>query len=115
MNKKIKQLLKKHVAIVKSMYPEIYIEVTMTYENILIGIDSLDISNEERYVDLLYTFAKEYERKGFADIYWGVNSSLTNDDLAMLEDSVKTPVKKIAQKTRKESLTQRGKPQRLNK
>ena len=93
----------------KSMYPEIYIAVRMDGDEIFISISSLEISNRKEYEDLLYNFIKEYHKKGFFNIFWGVKSSLTNDNLHLLEDSVKTPVKKIAQKTRKESLTQRCK------
>jgi len=89
MTKKVKQLLKKHVNIVKKMYPELYIEADMIGYDILVYIDSLDISNEERYKDLMYDFIKEYHRKGYFDIYWGVRSSLTCDDLSLLEDSDK--------------------------
>ena len=91
MNKKVKQLLKKHINIMKKMYPELYISVKMVGDDILVGIDSLDISNEEKYEDLMYDFIKEYHRKGYADIYWGVNDNLTCDNLSLLEDAVKTP------------------------
>ena len=92
MNKRIKKLIKRHVNIVKNIYPELYIAVKMVGDDILVGIDSLNISNEEKYGDLIYDFIKEYHRKGYANIYWGVNSSLTCDSLSLLEDAVKTPV-----------------------
>jgi len=88
MNKKLKQLLKKHVDTIKSIY-EVYIEVKMVGDDILIGIDSLEISNREEYEDLIYTFIKEYHRRGFANIFWGVDSTLTKDELHLLEDDVK--------------------------
>ena len=91
MTKKVKQLLKKHINIVKKMYPELYFEVDMIGEDILVGINSLEISDEERYEDLIYDFSKEYESKGYFDIYWGVNSNLTCDNLSLLEDVVKIP------------------------
>ena len=92
MNKKLKQLIKKHVDIVKSMYPELYIEVDMVFDDILVGIDSHEISEEERYEDLIYDFAKEYESKGYFNIHWGVSDKLPCDNLALIEDFVKTPV-----------------------
>jgi len=91
MTKKVKQLLKKHINIVKKMYPELYVEVDMVGEDILVSIDSLDISDEEKYEDLIYDFIKEYQRKGYFDIYWGVNDNLTCDNLSLLEDVVKIP------------------------
>jgi len=93
MTKKVKQLLKKHVNIVKKMYPELYIAVKIVGDDILVSIDSLDISNEERYKDLMYDFTKEYDRRGYFDLYWGVRSSLTCDELSLLEDSDKIPEK----------------------
>ena len=96
MKKRVKQLIKKHVNIVKVMYPELYVAVLMIGDNILVDIDSRDISNEERYIDLMYDFIKEYHRKGYADIYWGVDTNLTCDNLSLLEDSVKTPETEIS-------------------
>ncbi|MCL2154362.1 MAG: hypothetical protein FWH53_01720 [Leptospirales bacterium] len=93
MNKKLKQLLKKHVDTIKSMYPEVYIEIEMDGDEIFIGIDSLKISNEVKYETLLGDFYEEYYSKGFGNIFWGVDSTLTNDNLHLLEDFVKTPKK----------------------
>ena len=97
MNKRIKQLIKKHINIVKDMYPELYIAVIMIGDNILVDVDSQAISNEEKYEDLMYDFIREYHRKGYADIYWGVNSTLTRDNLDLIEDFVKAPEVKITQ------------------
>ncbi|MCL1865562.1 MAG: hypothetical protein FWF73_07105 [Spirochaetes bacterium] len=91
MNKKLKQLIIKHINIVKSMYPEVYIEVDMIGDDILVGIDSLDISDEERYEDLMVNFIREYHSKGFLNVYWGVNDTLTCDNLSLLENSDKIP------------------------
>ena len=73
------------------MYPELYIDVKMIGDDILIGIDSLAISNEVEYEAVILEFIKEYDRKGYADIYWGVSSYLTCDNLSLLEDLVKAP------------------------
>jgi hypothetical protein len=91
MNKRVKQLIKKHVNIVKKMYPELYIEVKIVRDNILVGIDSLAISNEAEYEAVILEFIKEYDRKGYIDIYWGVASYLTCDKLDLLEDFDKIP------------------------
>ena len=96
MNQKLAQMIKKHIGIIKEMYPEVYIEVKMIYDDILIGIDSLEISNKKEYESLMYSFIKEYDKKGFFYVYWGVNSSLTKDNLLLLENPVKKPMKKIA-------------------
>ena len=40
MNRKLKEMIKNHITTVKSMYPELYIEVKMHYDDILICIDS---------------------------------------------------------------------------
>jgi len=90
MNKKYKQLIKKHVDTIKSVYPDVYIEVEMDGDEIFIGISSLEISEKMEYETLLDDFIKEYHRKGFVNIFWGVNSSLTGDDLHLLEDYAKT-------------------------
>ncbi|MCL1864928.1 MAG: hypothetical protein FWF73_03865, partial [Spirochaetes bacterium] len=50
-----------------------------------------DISNEERYEAVILNFIKEYHRRGYFDIYWGVNDTLTCDELSLLEDSDKIP------------------------
>jgi len=94
MNKKLKRMIKKHVGIVKSMYPELYIKVIMVIDDILVSVSSLEISEEERYEDLMYDFIKEYEREGYWDVYWGVDDTLTCDKLELLEDFVKLPEKK---------------------
>ena len=86
MNKKLKRLIKKHVDTVKSMYPEVYIEVEEDGDEIFVCIDSLDISNEVEYEALIIGFIREYHSKGFGAIYWGVNSTLTCDNLVILED-----------------------------
>ncbi|MCL1864758.1 MAG: hypothetical protein FWF73_02990 [Spirochaetes bacterium] len=94
MTKKVKQLLKKHVNIVKKMYPELYIEVDMIGGDILVSVDdSQDISKEAEYKAVILNFIKEYHRRGYFDIYWGVDSNLTCDDLSLLEDSDKIPGK----------------------
>ena len=93
MNKRLKRLIKKHVDIVKSMYPELYVEVDMVIDDILIGIGYTDISDEERYEDLVDNFNKEFRRKEFLNVYWAVNDTLTSDNLALIEDFVKTPMK----------------------
>ena len=85
-------MIKKHIKIVKSMYPELYIEVDMVINDILVGINSLDIYDEEKFEDLMDKFSDEYESKGYFNIYWGVNSSLTCDNLTLLEDLVEAPV-----------------------
>ena len=100
MTKKVKQLLKKHIKIVKSMYPELYIEVDMVLDDILVSINSLDISNEEKYEDLMYDFIKEYDSKGYFEICWGVNDNLTCDNLSLLEDVVNTPEIESSQEKR---------------
>ena len=97
MNKKIKQMLKKHVNIVKKMYPELYIKVIEVYDNTLVSIDSLDIAKEVEYKDLIYDFIKEYDRKGYCDIFWGVDSSLTCDNLVLLEDVNRIPMNENSQ------------------
>ena len=91
MNKRLKQLIKKHIKIVKTIYPELYVEVEIFGDDIFVCIHSLDISNEEKYEDLMCDFIEEYDSKGYFDVYWGVNSSLTCDDLTMLEDFDKIP------------------------
>ena len=96
MNKKYKQLIKKHIDIIKSMYPELYIAVRMHGDEIFISISSLEISEEAEYETVIVDFIKEYDRKGYYNIFWGVNSSLTNDKLQLLEDSVKTSKKASA-------------------
>jgi len=92
MKKRLKQLIKKHVNKIKSIYPELYIEVDMVIDDILVDIGSLDISKEKRYKDLMYDFIEEYESKGYFDVYWGVNDNLTCDNLTLLEDLVEAPV-----------------------
>jgi len=93
MLKKYKQLIKKHVNVIKSMHPEVYIEVTMIYDDILIGIASQDVSKENQYEALIVDFIKEYDRKGFYNIYWAVDFSITSDNLHLLEDDAKTSKK----------------------
>jgi len=92
MTKKVKQLIKKHVNIVKNKYPQLYIEVDMVGEDILVGINSLAISNEVEYEALILSFIREYDEKGYFDIYWGVSSYLTCDNLTLLEDLDEAPV-----------------------
>jgi len=89
MYKKYKQVLKKHVDIIKSTYPEVYIEVRMDWDEIFVCISSLEISDEAEYEDLIYNFIKEYHRKGLGNIFWGVDISLTKDNLHLIEDDVK--------------------------
>ncbi|MCL1865274.1 MAG: hypothetical protein FWF73_05625 [Spirochaetes bacterium] len=91
MTKKVKQQLKKHINIVKKLYPQLYIEVKMIGDNILVSIDSLDISNEAEYKAVILNFIKENDRRGYFDIYWGVNDTLTCDELSLLEDSDEIP------------------------
>ena len=93
MNKKLKQLLTKHVDIIKSTYPEVYIEVEMDGDEIFIGIGSRDISKEDQYEALISDFIEEYYKKGFGNVIWAVNSSLTTDNLHLLEDYVQTSKK----------------------
>ena len=68
------------------MYPELYIWVKIVRDNILVGIDSLAISNEVEYEAIIRDFIKEYHRRGYFDIFWGVNSTLICDKLDLLED-----------------------------
>ena len=98
MNKKLKELIKKHVNIIKNMYPGLYIAVEMDGDEIFICIDSLDISNEEKYEDLLHDFRKEYHRKGYGNIFWGVNATLICDNLEILEDFVEVSRNELSQK-----------------
>jgi len=92
MKKRYKQLIKKHVNIVKNMYPQLYIEIEEDWDEIFICIDSQAISNEVEYEAIIRNFIKEYHRKGYANIFWGVNSTLTCDKLDLLEDLDKIPV-----------------------
>jgi hypothetical protein len=75
----------------------------MIHDNILIGINSHEIFRGKKFMELVYDFTNEYHSKGFADIYWGTNETLTQDNLEMLEDTVKPPIKKVARKIEKES------------
>ena len=93
MNKKLKQLIKKHVDIIKFTYPEVYIEIKMVGDDILFGIGSRDISKEDQYETLIDDFIEEYDREEFDNIFLAVNFSITKDDLHLLEDYVKTPKK----------------------
>jgi len=93
MNRKLKEMIKNHITTVKYMYPEVYIEVRMVYDDILIGINSHEISDQEEYIDLIYNFTKEYESHGFYNVFWGVNSSLTGDNLMMFKNLIKVPKK----------------------
>jgi len=95
MNKKYNQLIKKHIKIIKSTYPEVYVEVKMIYGNILIGIGSQYISDEDevKYETLIVDFIKEYHDKGVFNILWAVDSSVANDNLHLIEDYAKTPKK----------------------
>ena len=95
MKKRLKQMIKKHINIVKSMYPELYFAVIMIGDDILVDINSLEISNEEKYEDLMNDFLDEYENKGYYYVYWGVNDNITCDNLSLLEDSVEAPVTEI--------------------
>ena len=91
MTKKVKQLLKKHINIVKKMYPELYIEVDTEGDDILVSVDSWDIADEAEYEALIVTFIREYHKKGYFNICWGVDDNLTCDNLSLLEDVVNTP------------------------
>ena len=93
MNKKRKQLIKKHIDIVRSMYPEVFIAVIMIGDDILVDIDSHEISDEERYEDLMINFIREYHKKGFLNVYWAVDDTLTCDNLSLLEGFIETPEK----------------------
>ena len=95
MKKRLKQMIKKHINIVKNMYPEVYIEIEEDGDEIFVCIDSQPISNEKKYENLMYDFIEEYESKGYFDVYWGVNSNLTCDNLSLLEDLVQAPVVEI--------------------
>jgi len=98
MNKKYKQVLKKHVGIIKSTYPEVYVEVEEDWDEIFVRISSLEISDEAEYEGLIYTFIKEYHRKGLGNIFWGVDISLTKDNLHLIEDNVKIDKAKTTKK-----------------
>jgi len=98
MNRKLKEMLKNHIITVKTMYPELYIEAYMHGDDILIGISSQDISNEEEYEKLILKFIDEYDNLGFYDVYWGVNSSLKSDNLMMFKNLIKVPKKEISKK-----------------
>jgi len=91
MKKRLKQLIKKHIKIVKSIYPELYIDVKMVGDDILVGINSLKIANEKRYEDLMNDFIDEYENKGYYYVYWGANDNIICDNLSILEDLVEEP------------------------
>ena len=91
MYKKYKQILKKHIKTIKSIYPELYVEVRMINDDIVVHINSFEIYDSEEYDDLIYIFTKEYDKKGIFNIFWGVNISLTHDKLHLLENDVKTP------------------------
>jgi len=95
MNRKLKEMIKNHIITVKSLYPEVYIEVDMHYDEIFIRIDSQDISNEEEYEKLMLEFMDEYDNLGFYGVYWGVNSSLKSDNLMMFKNLIKVPKKEI--------------------
>jgi hypothetical protein len=84
MKRELKQLLKKHIEIVKQLYPEVYISVKMVGDDILVSIDSWEISDTEEYIDLMYDFDKECESKGIFNIWWGVLSSINADNLTLL-------------------------------
>ena len=98
MNRKLKEMLKNHITTVKHMYPEVYIDVDMVYDDILIGISSQEISNEPEYEKLILGFIEEYDSHGFYDVYWGVNSSLKSDNLTMFKNLIKVPKKEISKK-----------------
>ena len=93
MNKKYKQIIKKHVDTIKSMYPELYIEVEKDWNEIFISVSSLEISEEAEYEALICDFYEYYDNNGLGNIFWGVDSSLTKDNLHLLEDHAKTSKK----------------------
>jgi hypothetical protein len=57
-------------------------------------MDSSDIFDKKEYVNLLYDFSEEYESKGFLNIWWGVDSTLTQDNLTFFGNLNKRPKKK---------------------
>jgi hypothetical protein len=93
MNRRLKEIIKNHIAAVKDMYPEVYIEVRIIHDEIFICIDSLEISNEEKYIDLIYDFSEEYENHGFSHVIWGVCAPRTSDELMMFKNPIKVPKK----------------------
>jgi len=101
MNRKLKEMIKNHIITVKTMYPELYIEVDRHGDDILIGISSQDISNEKEYEKLMLEFMDEYDNLGFYDVYWGVNSSLKSDNLMMFKNLIKVPKKEVPKKNQK--------------
>ena len=76
------------------MYPELYIEVEEDWDEIFVRISSLEISDEAKYEALICDFYEEYDRKILGNIFWGVDISLTNDNLHLLEDSIKNKIPK---------------------
>ena len=91
MKRRQKQLIEKHIKIIKNKYPELFIKVIEVGDDILVSIDSLEISNEVEYETLICGFIKEYDKKGYFDVFWGVDTTLTCDNLSLLEDAVKIP------------------------
>ena len=97
MNKKLKQLIKKHVNEIKSMDPEVYIEIEEDGDEIFISVGSHKNSDEERYEDLIDKLNVEYDKKGYYYVYWGDNDSLTCDNLVLLEDIDRIPMNENSQ------------------
>ena len=95
MNRKLKEILKKDIAIIKEMYPEVHIEVRTVNDEIFICIDSLETFNERKYMELIYDFSEECENLGFFHVIWGVCEPRTSDELMMFKNLIKVPKKEI--------------------
>ena len=105
MNRKLKEILKKDITIIKEMYPEVHVEVRIINDNICICIDSLETFNERKYMELIYDFSEECENLGFFHVVWGVCEPRTSDELMMFKDPIKVPKKENLKKNKTKKMS----------
>jgi len=104
MNRKLKEIIKKDIAILKEAYPEVHIEVRIFNGEIFVCIDSLEISNERKYIELIYDFTEECDSYGFP-VIWGVCEPRTSDELMMFKDPIKVPKKDNLKKNKTKKMS----------
>lgn len=66
----------KDIKQIKLIFTNILIKIEILEDNVFILIDSIEISNNKSYQELIYDFKNKYLNMGYSNIFWGVDTSI---------------------------------------
>lgn len=93
LNQEIKNMLLADIYEAKYLFNDIPVKVVEHNDEIFVLTNSYDLSDNQDFQLLIYNFKQKYISKGVFDIFWGIDTSFTADELDLLVEPIQFNVR----------------------